>query len=64
MGIRRRIGRWALIAVAVPVTARAADRLGQRLESNRGPNRYSKALRTGATQLRRVNGRSGGRSPR
>lgn len=57
MGLRKTVGRWALVAVAVPVTAKAADRLGRRLETSRGPNVWSKGLRGGAARLNRVQGR-------
>jgi hypothetical protein len=57
MGLRRRAGRWALIAVAVPLAAKVADKLGQSLEDKRGSNQWSRGLRTGAAQLRRLQGR-------
>ena len=55
MGVRRAVGRWAVVAVGVPVTAKVADRLGQRIESRQGgPTRWSKGLRGGAARLRRL----------
>ena len=52
--LKRALLRWALAAIAVPVAAEVADRLGRRLEESRGPNRVSRGLERGAVSLRRV----------
>ncbi|HYH49626.1 MAG TPA: hypothetical protein VEG38_08765 [Acidimicrobiia bacterium] len=57
MGVRRRVGRWALVAVAVPMAAKVADQVGRRIEDRQGPNKWSRGLRRSASQLRRVQGR-------
>jgi hypothetical protein len=61
MGVRRRLARWALVALAIPVTAKVADGIAQRVEASRGPNRSSRSLRAAATRLRSLQGRRTGR---
>ena len=61
MGVRRRLVRWALIALAVPLSAKLADGIAGRVEATRGPNRSSRSLRTVAERLRDLQGR---RAPR
>jgi len=51
---RRAALRWVLAAVALPVAAEAAERLGRRLEATRGRSGLSRGLRSGATGLRRL----------
>jgi hypothetical protein len=57
MGLRRRVGRWALVAVAVPMVAKVADQVGRRIEDRQGPNKWSRGLRGSAARLRRLQGR-------
>jgi hypothetical protein len=57
MGVRRRLARWALIALAIPVTAKLADGLARRVEASRGPNSSSRRLRAIAARLRDLQGR-------
>lgn len=52
--LRRALLRWVLAAVALPVAAEAADRLGQRLEASRGRSGVSRGLRSGAAGMRRL----------
>ncbi|HET9770818.1 MAG TPA: hypothetical protein VFS16_08010 [Acidimicrobiia bacterium] len=52
--LRRALLRWLLAAVAVPVAAEAADRLGRHLEASRGRTGLSRGLQGGAARLRRV----------
>ena len=54
MGLRRRALRWALAALAVPVAAEVAERVGRRLEERGGPDGWSRRLRGGAVRLRRL----------
>jgi hypothetical protein len=57
--IRKRVLRWAGTAIAVPVAAAGARRLGKALESRRGhSSRPSRALRRSADTLQRLYGRS------
>ena len=57
MGLRRRLIRWALVALAIPVSAKLADDIARRVEASRGPNRSSRNLRAVATRLRDLQGR-------
>ena len=57
MGVRRRLARWALVALAVPLSAKLADEIAHRIEATRGPNRSSRGLRTAAVRLRDLQGR-------
>ncbi|MCA1844312.1 MAG: hypothetical protein LC792_14210 [Actinobacteria bacterium] len=54
MRLRRAVLRWVLAAIALPVAAEVADRLGRRLEATRGRSAMSRGLRSGAARLRRV----------
>jgi NADH:ubiquinone oxidoreductase subunit H len=49
--MRRAIGRWALMAVAVPLAAAGARKVSQRMETRKGPSRVSGLLRQGADLL-------------
>lgn len=49
--MRKMIGRWALMAVAVPLAAAGARKVSQRMESRKGPSRTSGLLRQGADLL-------------
>jgi hypothetical protein len=57
MGVRRRVGRWALVALAVPMAAKVADQVGRRIEDRQGHNKWSRGLRSSAANLRRLQGR-------
>jgi hypothetical protein len=52
------ISRWALMAIAVPLAAVGARRLGEAVESRRGHNRASNLLRRSADALQGISGRS------
>jgi hypothetical protein len=52
--LRRALLRWALAAIAVPVAAEVADRVGKSLEAKRGRSRLSTGLQEGAVRLRRL----------
>ena len=57
MGVRRRLARWALVALAVPLSARLAD--DSRSSASKraaGPNRSSRSLRAVAARLARSAG--------
>jgi hypothetical protein len=45
------IRRWVLTAVAIPLAAAGARKLSNAVESRRGPNKGSQALRRGADVL-------------
>jgi hypothetical protein len=55
--MRRAIGRWAVLAVAVPLAAVGARRIGQAVEARRGSNRVSRLLHKGADTLQGMTGR-------
>ncbi|MFI0796467.1 hypothetical protein ACH4OY_27840 [Micromonospora rubida] len=50
--IQKRIGQWAVMAVAVPLAAAGARRLSHTLEARRGPTGVSRVLSKGADLLR------------
>lgn len=49
----RRLRRWMVLAVGVPATAWALDRLSERLEARGGPTTLSQAARVGGDLLHR-----------
>ncbi|MCW6008332.1 hypothetical protein K1W54_27870 [Micromonospora sp. CPCC 205371] len=51
------IGRWALIAIAVPLVAAGARQLGHAVEQRRGSSRATRMLHRGADTLQRLTGR-------
>jgi hypothetical protein len=61
------VGRWAIVAIAVPVAAYVIRKIGETIERRRGQTRFSSILRqtaSGLDSLRRRSGRqvtSGGR---
>jgi hypothetical protein len=59
MRLRRAVLRWLVAVVALPVAAEAADRLGRRLEAGRGRSTTTRALRSGAAGLRRLQAKRG-----
>ena len=61
MGVRTRLARWALVALAIPVATKVAEGIAQRVEASRGPNRSSRNLRAVAARLRSLRRRRGGR---
>ncbi|SCL42042.1 hypothetical protein GA0074692_6625 [Micromonospora pallida] len=50
--IQKRIGQWAIMAVAVPLAAVGARRLSHTIEARRGPSGISRLLSKGADILR------------
>lgn len=57
--MRKMIGRWALMAVAVPLAAAGARKLSRSMETRKGPSRTSSLLRQGADMLQGSRGRRG-----
>jgi len=57
-GMRKLIGRWILLAVAVPLAAAGARRLSDTVEKRRGRTRATRFLRRTAETLDRATGRS------
>jgi hypothetical protein len=55
--MKKAIGRWAVLAVAVPLAAVGARRIGQAVEARRGSNRMSRLLHKGADTLQGMTGR-------
>jgi hypothetical protein len=51
------MGRWVLLAVAVPLAAAGARRLSQAVEKRRGRSRVTRLLHGAADTLERVTGR-------
>jgi hypothetical protein len=51
------IGRWALMAIAVPLAAAGARKLSTEIEARRGRSRTSRLLGRGADVLQQVGGR-------
>jgi hypothetical protein len=41
----RRVVRWALLALAVPVTIWLADNIAEQVEQRRGPSKVTRTLR-------------------
>ena len=54
----RIVGRWALIAVAIPVAAIVLRKVSESVERRHGPSRTSGLLRRGASTLESVTGRN------
>ncbi|XTZ18581.1 hypothetical protein ACQSSU_15030 [Micromonospora echinospora] len=50
--IQKRIGQWAVMAVAVPLAAAGARRISHTIEARRGPSGVSRMLSRGADLLR------------
>lgn len=55
------VGRWALAAVAVPLTAAGARRLGRAIETRHGSSRATRLLHRSADMLQNTGGRRRGR---
>lgn len=51
------IGRWALVAIAVPLVAAGARQLGHAVEQRKGSTRATRMLHRGADTLQRLTGR-------
>lgn len=56
--VGRFVKRWAIMAVALPLAAAGARRLGQSMEARKGPSRTSGLLRKGADVLQQATGRA------
>ena len=51
--MRRRFGRWMVMAIAIPIAAWALGRIADEVEQRRGPDsRTAKGLRVGKQVLR------------
>lgn len=53
----KRVGRWAILAIAVPMVAKVLRRVGESVEERRGPGRVSGLMRKSAAGLDVVSGR-------
>lgn len=51
------VGRWAIVAIAVPVAAWAIRKTTDRIEQRKGQTRFSSLLRRTASGLDSVSGR-------
>jgi NADH:ubiquinone oxidoreductase subunit H len=56
--MRKLVGRWVLLAVAVPLAVAGVRRLSQAVEARRGPSRATGLLRRSADTVQRMTGRS------
>jgi hypothetical protein len=54
----RIVGRWALLAVAVPVAAIVLRKISESIERRRGPSKATGLLRRGASTLDGLSGRN------
>lgn len=54
--LSRRLRRWVLLAVGLPLLGRLLESAGGRVEQTRGPGRLSRGLLGGATLLRSTRG--------
>ena len=52
------VGRWALIAIAVPLAAVVLRKISESVERRRGPSKTTGLLRRGASTLESLTGRS------
>jgi hypothetical protein len=52
--MRRRLLRLAVVMVVLPLAAKAADEVADRMELARGPSRPTRLLRQGSSLSRRV----------
>jgi hypothetical protein len=51
------VGRWALVAIALPLAATALRKIGRRMESRSGSSRISRTLGNTASGLDTLTGR-------
>lgn len=51
------IGRWAILAIAIPLAAAGLRKIGQSVEARRGPTRMSGLIHKTASGLDVVSGR-------
>ncbi|BCB77624.1 hypothetical protein GCM10022251_63410 [Phytohabitans flavus] len=49
--MKRAIGRWAVLAAAIPLAAMGARRIGQAVEARRGSNRMSQMMHRAADAM-------------
>jgi hypothetical protein len=54
----RIVGRWALIAIAIPVAAVVLRKISESVERRHGPTRVTALLRRGASTLESLTGRT------
>jgi hypothetical protein len=54
----RILGRWALIAIAVPLAAVILRKISESVERRRGPSKVTGLLRRGASTLDGLTGRN------
>ena len=55
--IWKTVGRWALIAIALPLAAKALRKISRSMEGRSGSSRFSRALGHTASGLDTVTGR-------
>jgi hypothetical protein len=53
----RTVGRWAIVAIAVPVVAWGIRKVSDKMEAKSGQTRFSSLLRQGASGLDTISGR-------
>jgi hypothetical protein len=53
----RMVGRWAIVAIAVPLAAVAIRKLSESVERRRGQTRFSSLLRSTASGLDALRGK-------
>lgn len=51
--LSKRVRQWVFFAVGIPVAAWAMERLGDRLEENKGESQVSRGLQAGGSWLHR-----------
>jgi hypothetical protein len=51
------VGRWAIVAIAVPLAAVVIRKLGESIERRRGQTRFTSILRSAASGLDALRGR-------
>ena len=56
--LSRILGRWALIAIAVPLAAVILRKISESVERRRGPSKVASLLRRGASTLDGLTGRN------
>ena len=54
----RIVGRWALIAIAIPVAAIVLRKISESVERRHGPSKVTGALRRSASTLETLTGRN------
>ena len=53
----RTVGRWAIVAIAVPLVAWGIRKVSDKVEAKHGQTRFTSLMRQGATGLDTISGR-------